>query len=115
MNKYALRTIKKFYPEVKNTLKNFQRIFLFKQVSFFPVLLSINTEKGRSIMTEKVYGYVRVSSVDQKEDRQMMILSEKGVPEKNIYLDKQSGKDFNRPQYQKMIKKFISIQMLKYQ
>ena len=56
-------------------------------------------------MTEKVYGYVRVSSVDQKEDRQMMILSEKGVPEKNIYLDKQSGKDFNRPQYQKMIKK----------
>ena len=56
-------------------------------------------------MTGKIYGYVRVSSADQKEDRQLMVLTEKNVPRKNIYLDKQSGKEFNRPQYQKMVKK----------
>lgn len=54
---------------------------------------------------EKEYGYVRVSSIDQNEERQMIALREKGVPEKNIYMDKQSGKDFNRPQYKKMVKK----------
>lgn len=46
-----------------------------------------------------VYGYVRVSSQDQNEDRQMIAMREYGVPEGNIFLDKQSGKDFNRPQY----------------
>ena len=51
------------------------------------------------------YGYVRVSSTDQNEDRQMLAMQEKSVPEKNIYVDKQSGKDFNRPQYQKLMKK----------
>ncbi len=53
----------------------------------------------------KIYGYVRVSSTDQNEDRQMIELKEKGLQEKWIYMDKQSGKDFNRPNYQKMIKK----------
>ncbi len=53
----------------------------------------------------KVYGYVRVSSTDQNEDRQMIALKEKGLQEKWIYMDKQSGKDFNRPKYQKMLKK----------
>ena len=52
-----------------------------------------------------VFGYVRVSSTDQNEDRQMLVMKEKSVPGKNIYVDKQSGKDFNRPQYQKLIKK----------
>ena len=51
------------------------------------------------------YGYVRVSSTDQNEDRQMLAMQEKSVPEKNVYVDKQSGKDFNRPQYQKLMKK----------
>lgn len=51
------------------------------------------------------YGYVRVSSTDQNEDRQMLAVQEKSVPEKNVYVDKQSGKDFNRPQYQKLMKK----------
>ena len=46
-----------------------------------------------------IYGYIRVSSCDQNEDRQLIALKEVGIPEKNIYLDKQSGKDFNRPQY----------------
>lgn len=53
----------------------------------------------------KVYGYIRVSTREQNEDRQRIALLEKGVPEKNIYMDKQSGKDFNRPQYQKLLKK----------
>ena len=51
------------------------------------------------------YGYVRVSSTDQNEDRQLLVMQEKAVPEKNIYVDKQSGKDFDRPQYQKLVKK----------
>lgn len=48
-----------------------------------------------------VYGDVRVSSRDQNEERKMIALREAGVPEKNIHLDKQSGKDFDRPQYKK--------------
>ena len=52
-----------------------------------------------------IYGYIRVSSRDQNEDRQLIALREVGVPEKNIYLDKQSGKDFNRPQYKKLLRK----------
>ncbi len=60
----------------------------------------------------KIYGYVRVSSTDQNEDRQMIELKEKGLQEKWIYIDKQSGKDFNRPNYQKMIKKLQSGDLL---
>lgn len=51
------------------------------------------------------YGYIRVSSTDQNEDRQVLAMEERRVPKKNIYTDKQSGKDFNRPEYKKMIKK----------
>ena len=51
-----------------------------------------------------VYGYIRVSSKDQKEDRQQIALKEVGVERQNIYVDKQSGKDFNRPQYIKMLR-----------
>ena len=56
-------------------------------------------------MPGKIYGYIRVSSTDQNEDRQVIALRGKAVPEQNIYMDKQSGKDFNRPQYKKMVKK----------
>jgi len=56
-------------------------------------------------MENTVYGYVRVSSTDQNEDRQMIALSEVGVTKKNIFMDKMSGKDFERPQYQKLLKK----------
>ena len=51
------------------------------------------------------YGYIRVSSTDQCEDRQRIALQEVGVPNTNIYLDKQSGKDFNRPAYRRLIRK----------
>ena len=52
-----------------------------------------------------IYGYVRVSSTDQNEERQMMEMRRLGVAECNIYVDKQSGRDFNRPQYQKLMRK----------
>ena len=52
-----------------------------------------------------VYAYVRVSSTDQNEDRQMIAMRKKKVPARNIFIDKQSGKDFNRPQYQALVKK----------
>ncbi len=52
-----------------------------------------------------VYGYVRVSSIDQNEDRQLIALSEKNIPQRNIYIDKQSGKDFERPQYKLLVKR----------
>ncbi len=51
----------------------------------------------------KAYGYVRVSSTDQNEDRQLAAMRGQNVPDANIYIDKQSGKDFNRPQYNKLI------------
>lgn len=53
----------------------------------------------------KVYGYVRVSSQEQHEDRQLIELEKLSVPKKNIYIDKQSGKDFNRPKYKRLINK----------
>ena len=53
----------------------------------------------------KIYGYVRVSSTDQNEDRQMIAMSDNNVPNGNVYIDKQSGKDFERPQYKKLVKK----------
>lgn len=52
----------------------------------------------------KVFGYIRVSSKDQNEDRQLIALKELEIPEKNIFIDKQSGKDFKRPQYRKMLR-----------
>jgi len=52
-----------------------------------------------------IYGYIRVSTKDQNEDRQLIALREVGVQEKNIYMDKKSGKDFNRPQYKKLLRK----------
>ena len=53
----------------------------------------------------KVYGYVRVSSTDQHEDRQLIAMAERGIPQCRIYMDKQSGKDFDRPHYRALMKK----------
>ncbi len=60
----------------------------------------------------KIYGYIRVSSCDQKEIRQSDALKEAGVDEKHIYIDKQSGKDFNRPEYKKLLKKIKKDDLL---
>ena len=55
----------------------------------------------------KTVAYIRVSSKDQNEDRQMMALNKVNVPVKNIYMDKLSGKDFNRPQYKKLVANWL--------
>ena len=60
----------------------------------------------------QVYGYVRVSSLDQNEERQMIALREKQVDPRRIFMDKQSGKDFNRPQYQRMLKQLRAGDLL---
>lgn len=56
-------------------------------------------------MAVNIYGYVRVSTRDQNEDRQLSAMRELAVPEKHIYVEKQSGKDFARPQYRSLIRK----------
>ena len=52
-----------------------------------------------------IYGYIRVSTREQHEDRQIIALREMAVPEANLFMDKQSGKDFERPQYRQMVQK----------
>ncbi len=59
-------------------------------------------DKGEST---RIYGYVRVSSRDQNEDRQLIALHSAGVDAHNIYLDKRSGRDFDRPQYKRLLRK----------
>ena len=61
--------------------------------------------KGGTITISNTYGYIRVSTREQNEDRQLIALREMSVPEQNIFMDKQSGTDFNRPQYKKLVKK----------
>lgn len=56
-------------------------------------------------MESNIYGYVRVSTKEQNENRQLIALQALPVSEKNIYMDKLSGKDFNRPQYRRLLKK----------
>lgn len=57
------------------------------------------------LIIAEIYGYVRVSTRDQNEDRQLVALSELQVPKKNFFIDKQSGKDFERPRYKKLLRK----------
>ena len=52
----------------------------------------------------KKYGYIRVSTKDQNPERQFIALQEYGIPKENIYLDQMSGRDFLRPQYQRLMK-----------
>jgi len=59
-----------------------------------------------------IYAYIRVSSTDQNEDRQRIAMREVSVPEKHIYMDKQSGKDFDRPQYMKLVRKMKTGDLL---
>lgn len=54
--------------------------------------------------TEKIYGYIRVSTKEQNEDRQYIAMKEFGIEDREIFMDKQSGKDFNRPSYRRLMK-----------
>lgn len=56
-------------------------------------------------MEGRIFGYVRVSSTEQNEGRQLIAMEGIGIPRKNIFVDKQSGKDFDRPTYRKMIRR----------
>lgn len=56
-------------------------------------------------MAGTIYGYIRVSIREQNEDRQRLALAALPVPEENIYMDKQSGKDFERPQYRRLVRR----------
>ena len=58
------------------------------------------------------YGYVRVSSRDQNEDRQMIAMRALGIPDKRIIIDKQSGKDFERPGYQRLLRRLRANDLL---
>ena len=61
---------------------------------------------------QKTYGYIRVSTKDQNEDRQLLEMRELHIQSQNIYTDKQSGKDFNRPQYKKLLRKLKKDDLL---
>lgn len=61
---------------------------------------------------KKLYSYIRVSTKDQNEDRQLLAMAELHIPRKNIFIDKQSGKDFNRPQYKKLLRKLKKDDLL---
>lgn len=63
-------------------------------------------------MTGSIYGYVRVSTKEQNEDRQLIALREVGVSSANTYMDKQSGKDFERPQYKRLLRKLKKDDLL---
>ena len=67
---------------------------------------------GGNKIEQKIYGYIRVSTREQNEGRQVIALREVGVPEKNVYIDKQSGKDFERPQYKKLLRKMKKDDLL---
>ena len=60
----------------------------------------------------KCYGYVRVSTREQNEDRQLIALQALSIPKKNIYMDKQSGKDFKRPQYNRLVRRLRQNDLL---
>lgn len=63
-------------------------------------------------MENDIYGYIRVSSKDQNEDRQLIALQGYQIPAANLYIDKQSGKDFNRPAYKEMLSKISEGDLL---
>ena len=56
-------------------------------------------------MNGTIYGYIRVSSKDQNEDRQRIAMHDAGVAEQHIFMDKQSGKDFDRPGWRRVLRK----------
>ncbi len=72
----------------------------------------MHKKKERTASMGNIYAYVRVSTLQQNEDRQVIAMSEVQVPEKNIYVEKQSGKDFNRPMYRKLLKRLKANDVL---
>lgn len=71
-----------------------------------------NHEKKDVFMLGKAYGYIRVSSREQNEDRQWIALQRQRIPRENIYVDKRSGKDFERPEYKKLLRRIKKDDLL---
>lgn len=69
-------------------------------------------EREGGNITAHTYGYIRVSTREQNEDRQILAMKELSIPTKNLFIDKQSGKDFERPQYRKMVRKLKKDDLL---
>lgn len=67
---------------------------------------------GKRTVANRIYGYIRVSGKDQNEDRQLLALRGKGIANPYIYIDKQSGKDFERPQYKKLVQQLQAGDLL---
>ena len=63
-------------------------------------------------ISDNIYSYIRVSSKDQNEARQLVAMQELAVPRDHIYVDKQSGKNFERPQYQQLVKRLKKNDLL---
>ncbi len=77
--------------------------------------VAVNENKGLwryDMEGQKFYGYMKCSSREQNEDRQLIALKEMGISEKQIYMDKQSGRDFDRPQYKKLLRKLDNNSVL---
>lgn len=66
--------------------------------------MQVNTEE-RNNKEPEIYGYVRVSTVDQNEDRQLDAMHRIGIDDQHIFMEKRSGKDFDRPEYQRIVKR----------
>ena len=82
------------------------RLFFIEITSLFLcVIIFLISRWRKGVEMSKEYGYVRVSTKEQNEDRQLVALYEYNIDEKNIFIDKQSGKDFERPMYKKMVRK----------
>ena len=71
----------------------------------------MKSKRGEKTLSS-TYGYIRVSSTDQNEDRQLIAMRDKQIVPRNIFVDKQSGKDFDRPQYKKLVKKLKAGDLL---
>ena len=89
---------------VKCTAVNTNLSSLAKLVKYKIRAFSIFYAEGRTIIM-KTYGYCRVSSLDQNEDRQLFAMYKLNIPIQRIFTDKQSGKDFKRPMYQELLNK----------
>ena len=72
----------------------------------------LSGQAGKEEPMGNLYGYIRVSNREQNEERQILALKELSIPEKNLFMDKQSGKDFKRPQYRKMVRKLKKDDLL---
>ena len=75
-------------------------------------ITSFGLSAGKEAGNIEVYGYIRVSTKEQNEDRQLVALHELNIPEKNIFMDKQSGKDFDRPQYKRLVRRMKKDDLL---